>query len=574
MSLSRSLAPLTAALLTAIATAGCGPDSVSRPAGPGARRGGELTLLAQSDPESLDPGASYSAQSYPIVYATQRPLYSYRPGSLMPVPDLASGRPRISADGRTITVNLRRGIHFSPPVNREVRASDVKYAIERAFTTPVPNAYATTYFGDLDGVAEFQAGRAKGISGVAVQGRRRLTLHLNAPRGRLVSAALSLPITAPVPAEYARPLDRGQTSTYARRQVATGPYMLRADRSGEVTGYQRGERISLDRNPNWDARTDFRPAYLDHIEIRIGTESAIGSRQILAGRSLANFDFVPPPQLLRRAQQLRRLKLVSLGGLSFVALNTRRPPFDDLNVRRAVLAGFDRQASRLARGGVLRGPIATHFIPPGTPGFDQAGGLSGPPLDFLRNPDGDDATARRYLRQAGFPDGRYEGRERISMVASAGGTAQAAAEVAQYQLEQLGFKVELQLLTAEAMNARCGTPAVEITVCPGGSWFKDFNDAESVLAPLFASKSINAENNTNWSQLRDPKIDRAISVAVDINNPARRAEAWAAVDRLVSAAAPAVPLLWDQSAYIWSTNVRPAINAAIANYDLAFTSLR
>ena len=47
-----------------------------------------------------------------------------------------------------------------------------------------------------------------------------------------------------------------------------------------------------------------------------------------------------------------------------------------------------------ARGGKFIGDIPTHFLPPGIPGFEEAGGLEGPGFDFLKNPRGD-MTARR-----------------------------------------------------------------------------------------------------------------------------------------------------------------------------------
>ena len=59
-------------------------------------------------------------------------------------------------------------------------------------------------------------------------------------------------------------------------------------------------------------------------------------------------------------------------------MNTTIPPFDDVDVRRAVIAGFDREAMRLTFGGEASGDIATHFLPPGIQGFDEAGGLKGP----------------------------------------------------------------------------------------------------------------------------------------------------------------------------------------------------
>ena len=53
------------------------------------------------------------------------------------------------------------------------------------------------------------------------------------------------------------------------------------------------------------------------------------------------------------------------------------PPFDDINVRKAVIANANRTDLRNTRGGELTGPVATHFLPPDFPGFEQAGGLGG-----------------------------------------------------------------------------------------------------------------------------------------------------------------------------------------------------
>ena len=60
-----------------------------------------------------------------------------------------------------------------------------------------------------------------------------------------------------------------------------------------------------------------------------------------------------------------------------ISMDTSRPPFDDINVRKAVIAGFDRNAARQQRGGEALGPIAQHYIPPGMAGFEESNGLEG-----------------------------------------------------------------------------------------------------------------------------------------------------------------------------------------------------
>ena len=66
------------------------------------------------------------------------------------------------------------------------------------------------------------------------------------------------------------------------------------------------------------------------------------------------------------------------GGYRYFPLNTTIKPFDNINVRKAIIAAFDRDAALKARGGKFTGDIPTHFLPPGIPGFEEAGGMAGP----------------------------------------------------------------------------------------------------------------------------------------------------------------------------------------------------
>ena len=66
------------------------------------------------------------------------------------VPDLAEALPEVSEDGKTVTVKIKQGVKFSPPVDREVTSKDVKYGIERMFFSTVATGYAF-YFEDIVG---------------------------------------------------------------------------------------------------------------------------------------------------------------------------------------------------------------------------------------------------------------------------------------------------------------------------------------------------------------------------------------------------------------------------------------
>ena len=58
--------------------------------------------------------------------------------------------------------------------------------------------------------------------------------------------------------------------------------------------------------------------------------------------------------------------------------------------------------------------MPTHFIPPGVPGFEEAGGMEGPGLDFMAKPEGDPALPAEYFKKAGYASGKYEGDARRS----------------------------------------------------------------------------------------------------------------------------------------------------------------
>ena len=412
----------------------CGKNGASQER-PAADRGGTLTMLAASDVDFLDPGHTYYALGIQVALATQRPLYGFRPGDLsQQVPDLASGPPAISADGRTITVRIRSGVRFSPPVGREVTSHDVAYAFNRFFSVNVGGQYPG-YFADLIGAPPKPTDGVHAIRGISTPDPRTIVFHLRKPSAATFVGALTLPASAPVPEEYAKPFDAKNPSTYNTHVVATGPYMVRNDRQGETVGYQAGRQIELVRNPSWDRATDRRPAHLNEVLIRTNaTDSNIAARQVLAG-SHKVLDATPPPSVLKDVSEHHQDQAVRLpmGGYRFLPLNTTIKPFDKLDVRKAVLAGFDRQAARQARGGPITGPLATHFLPPGIPGFEEAGGPAGPGDDFvsLATPRGNPALAAKYMRQAGYPSGRYTGDERFLVVAGTSPSEKLVVQVVQ-----------------------------------------------------------------------------------------------------------------------------------------------
>ena len=547
------------------------------------KKGGKLTALWAGDVDFIDPGQGYYQMSLQINRTTQSMLYMPKVDDPTVVePLLAESDPQISADGCTVTVKIKDGVKFSPPVNRAVTSADVKYAIERGFFNTVNNGYAGAYFGEVKG-SKVGVEPGTEISGIETPDDSTIVFNLKTRTagkcaGGVVAGALVMPLTAPVPKDYAAKFDAKNPSTYGQNQVSTGPYMVQNDASGKAIGYEAGKLIHLVRNPNWDQSLDVRPAYLDEIEIQEGNDDAtVSAQKVLQGQGLISGDQPPPPAVLRQAltQNKDQIQLVPTGGGRWISLNTTVKPFDDPNVRKAISAGFDRDALRKTRGGEVVGDIPTHYIPPGMNGFEQAGGLEGPGIDFMSNPKGDMNLAAEYFKKAGYSSGKYEGNETFSMVGDNEGVGAKTAEVAAEQFERLGIHVRLRQVTHDAMYTKyCNVPSAKIAICPNVGWLKDFGDPQTYLDPTFNGENIIPQNNSNWSELDVPEINKAMNDAKVLTEPSERGQAWADIDKMVTEQAPAVNWIWDKNPNIESSNVQGVIDVDNALWALPYMSLK
>jgi peptide/nickel transport system substrate-binding protein len=544
----------------------------------GGKRGGTLTVLDHEDFEHIDPGEAYGTLDYEVMYATQRPLYSYKPNTFVsPTPDMASGPPEVSSDGKTITVHIRHGVHFSPPVNREVTSADVAYAIERGANKNVENPYFREgYFSSLEGVEKANGGP---FSGVTTPDRYTIVFHLSKPEAQVVIDALALPLSAPVPEEFAKKYDAKSPTEYGNYQVATGPYMFKSNGEGKVLGigYEPGKSATLVRNPNWDPATDFRPAYLNEIDIKIGGDTNVIGRQVLEGSDLVQNDPVANTIVQLAYEHFRSQLQVSPGsGDHYIAVNNKQGPFANVDMSKAFWAALDRVAIGKARGGELVTNVMTHFLLPEIPGFEEAGGLAGPKVDYNEHFEGDMAIAEKYMRLAGYPSGRYTGSATLQVVGSTGDPDAEVAEIANNTLRGLGFKTKLSLVDQSVMYSKyCGVPAEEIDVCPNIGWGADFADGQAVLDVPFNGKNIIPSNNNNWGQVDNPAINTAMDRAELLSGQQPRAKAWAAIDRELVADAAAIPADWDKEAAIESQDVAGVGDQWNAGaWDYSFTSLK
>ncbi|MGA8334539.1 MAG: ABC transporter substrate-binding protein [Solirubrobacteraceae bacterium] len=533
--------------------------------------GGTLTVTSNEGWEHLDPGASYFQIDYVVVYATQTPLYTFTPTSDTPVPLLASGPPQISADGKTVTVHIKPDWKFGPPVNRDITSKDVAWAFQRMFNSNVQNGYAAGYFPIVG--ANPTATSDKPIPGISTPNATTIVFHLTKAFGATMADALTLPGTSAIPAGYTAKADKSSPSTWDSNptsQVFTGPYM--------ISSYKAGQSVTLVRNPNWSRSVDgVRPAYSDKIVWNAGADPTVAARQTLDSTNLLMAD-TPPAAVLKSAYETKKTQLsIAPLGTYYAALNTTVPPFNNINLRKAVVAASNRSAYALARGGQLVATVSTHFIYPEVPGYQQAGGAAGFAQDFIAHPTGDMTVACKYMKLAGYPNCKYTGQYgqygSVLIVGSNSAPGPQEMQVVQTGLSALGFKTSIKAVPQQTMYSKfCGYVKAHVNVCPTAGWIEDFPDPYAALYIPFSGDAIIPINNSNWASLNDPAINTALNTDAGITNLTARYQAFAQVDKMIVDSAAAIPEVWSDNALLEGSTVKGVLDPWNDDWNLSFSS--
>ena len=277
------------------------------------------------------------------------------------VPDLATSIPTPTDGDKTYTFELRAGIRYS---NGEVVApGDFRRALERGFGM---SSFVADYYGGLVGGEACEnepetCDLSEGIETYDVT--RTITFHLVAPDPEFLYK-LTLPPAYPVPPSV--PDEEQLTSGVP----GTGPYMLEAPMTSEA--------LTLVRNPHfrvWSpaAQPD---GYVDRIEWSFGVGYEAQVEAVAAGDADFALDAWISEGLAENLVRFpAQVHISSTAGTWFVVLNTEAPPFDNVEVRRAVNLALDRDrvaqiAAQVLGGGVLSPLPTCQTIPPNFPGYE------------------------------------------------------------------------------------------------------------------------------------------------------------------------------------------------------------
>ena len=338
---ARAARRLATACLVVVVVAGCGGGSTAQRHTVSAvqqKRFAELRIVYDTNLDYLDPALSYTSNGWQAMWRSYVGLLTYKevagPDGAAIVPGLAQDLPRISPDAKDYTFMLRKGLEYSN--GKPVKAGDFKYAIKRLFLIDSPGI---GFFTDIVGTDKFAQTKKGDIAGIVVDdAARTIEFKLAQPRGdfeNILATVFAAPVPPGTPAK--------DQSTHPI--PATGPYML--------TSYRPNRSFTLARNPRFRPTSYISAGNPDRISFDIVADDTVALQRVINGQADYDFHQVPFDRIGSvNSKYGDRLKTVSAPSTFYFFMNTLTPPFDKVEVRRAVNHAIDRNALARLYGGL------------------------------------------------------------------------------------------------------------------------------------------------------------------------------------------------------------------------------
>jgi peptide/nickel transport system substrate-binding protein len=190
---------------------------------------------------------------------------------------------------------------------------------------------------------------------------------------------------------------------------------------------------------------------------------------------------------------------------SYLAFNTSRGVFkNNVALRKAVNQVIDRRAL-LSQSGYLAGKRTDQILPPGMAGFRDAD------LFPLKQPN---IAAAKKLAKGNTGDGN------VVLYESNRGASPLRAQIIQYNLAQIGLKVDTHLYARAVQIQKEGTRGEPFDIADE-SWSADYADPYDFINVLLDGRNIQDANNNNFAYFNDAKFNKEMTQASLMSGPSR-----------------------------------------------------
>jgi len=495
---------LRTSLAIAVLLVGAGLLAAAALGGGGVKKGGTLRLSGGRDLDSVDPAIAYNTASWALEYATCAKLYTYpdkpAPAGAIAVPEVAKSFPRISKDGKTQTIELKRTFRFN--TGQPVTAANFAAAFNRDANPKLQSA-ATAYMHEILGVDAVLDGRAQTISGVRALGRFTLQIRTTQPLPDL-AARLTMPFFCPVAVDApAAEIDN---------PLGSGPYYVSSRVPNRETVFNR--------NPFYRG---VRARNVDQIVYTINGDEAC---RAAVEQNAIDYCFTIPvadyPSLAAKYGINRKGGQFFVHpnlGFDYFAFNHDRRAFKgagQIPLKQAINWAIDRSALVKAAGS-LGGKPSDQILPPAlgrNPAVYPRGRVTARNL----------AKARALLKKAKFKP------KKLVVYTDNFSYDPSWAQTFQVDMRRLGIDVAINVSPRATYGDVVGTRGAPFDVAVAGGWIADYADGVTIFGPLLDGRNLTKTGNTNVAYFNRPKVNRQIARAERLTGAARR-KAWARLDQ-------------------------------------------
>ena len=503
---------LAMAMVVTTVLAGCdgkdkGSDTATSAGGEAGGAIGTFTVALDTDIIALDPAFAYDWSTNPVINQITEPLLVIDEDNQIQ-PGLAKSWEQV--DDVTYVYQIRDDVNFSD--GTPMTMDDVLFSIERTRSEETASYVKWLY---------------DAVESIEQTGDWELTVKLAAPSatwkysfgtsaGHVISKAY-----------YEEHKDDFGTSEGGL--MGTGPFVYES--------WTSGQEIVLTKNENyWDksATVD-----IDKLVFKIIAEDTTRVAALTSGQ--ADFTPITPPDMVETVKADDSLSVVDVRtmGISYLAFNTDREPFNDVNVRKAICAAIDRNA--------LQENITKDTAEVGTT-------LPNSDVLFTANPDDwtnyvdtandytyDLAKAKEYMAASAYPDGFS-----CTMLTTEASIAYSKALAIQEYLKEINIDVQIEKLSSDEHTAyqfgnkfdENGKRDYDMILA---GWEADYPDVSGNIEPMYHGTNA-GEGGSNAAAYVNPEVDKLIEQQAASTDPAERNECLFKAMDIVTEDAPYLPI--------------------------------
>ena len=480
------LAAFALGVATVLAQASAGPArAVDR---------SDVRILVQQ-PSTFDPAAQSDSATAAITAQLYETLTAYD-AALQLQPALAA-RWDVAEDGKHVVFHLRSGLTFSD--GSPLTADDVVGSWLRLLDPAHPSPLVALMI-DVQGARAYLAGQSRDPGSVGLRANGNdVEVDLERP-GADFPAIVSAPIFAVVPPAAWR----DGRAAFGIEAVVSGGYAVKAVTDSEIT---------LERNERYWAGAPAIPTV--HLVLDIGGRSPVSAFES-NDLDYTGISLTDAPWIAYDAHLGPQLRATPTLALTYLGIDTTKPPFDDVRVRQALGAAVDWD--RVTSLGAFGGQVPAHSMVP--PGIKGAGDGNWWPVH-------DPNKARQLLADAGYPGGRG-----LPTIHFAAGNAGISTAIAADLQREIGMNVEVDVLADHLARLTNDPPSMWLT-----GWIADYVGPNDFLGVLLESDS--SDNYGHWASTA---FDQAISEALGTRDAGEAQAAYERAQIEVQREVPVIPL--------------------------------